>query len=94
MIRKMRESLPHFKKSDRLVCFVLLDAISPVFVISTSFHVASDKSNIFLNVLSSARIKIQHNDCLLNVGCRFGLYKIILFKVTKVELIIFLNNLK
>ena len=44
--------LTHFKKSHRLLCFVLLDAFSPILVISTSFHITSDKSNIFLNVLA------------------------------------------
>ena len=31
--------LTHFKKSDRLVCFLLLDAFSPVLGIMTSSHV-------------------------------------------------------
>ena len=44
--------LTHFKKSDRLVCFVLPDALPPVSGISTISHVTSDKSNIFLNVLA------------------------------------------
>jgi hypothetical protein len=43
-----------FKKSDKLVCFVLWDAIS-VWGTSISFHVTSDKSNIFLNVLAVPR---------------------------------------
>ncbi len=43
--------LTHFKKSDRLLCFVLGDT-SSVLDILTSFHGTSDKSNIFLNVLA------------------------------------------
>ena len=45
--------MPYLKKSDRLVCFVLLDSVSAsVCGTSTLFHVTSDKSNIFLKVLA------------------------------------------
>jgi hypothetical protein len=54
----------YFKKSDRVVCFVLPDEFSTLSEISTSFHVAYDKSNIFLNVLA-VQGQTQHNDCLL-----------------------------
>ena len=64
--------MPHFRKSDRVICFVLPDTLSSVWGTSTSSHVTSDKSKIFLKVLAVPG-QSQYNNYLLPITPKLSL---------------------